>query len=410
MKIDQSVINTLNKRNVINIIREQGPINKAVISRLVGLSIPTVMRLTDEMISKKLVREVGRGESTGGKPPLMLEFTPDSYYLIGVDIGTTNIKTIVMDMSANILFKVNTPTIVSEEPCNVINRIINTITQAIDTTGFPLSKYLGIGLGMPGLLDANSGKVLFSPDFEWEDVDLIGPVRARFGFPVYMTNVTRAMATGEKWFGLAKNIKNFMCINLGYGIGSAIVIDDEIYTGGSDSSGEFGHMTLEKNGPQCSCGNYGCLEALASANAMSKKAAFLIERGEASLMLSLADGSTTNINAKVIFDAAKMDDSLAKEIVREATEYIGIAIANAVNFIDPELIILEGGVAKAGDILIDGIKRVVERRQMKYAGRKLKIIASKLEDDAAAIGAASILIRELIENGGNAEKLGFEAG
>ena len=121
--------------------------------------------------------------------------------------------------------------------------------------------------------------------------------------------------------------------------------------------------------------------------------------------MSLADGKTSNINAKLIFDAAKSGDRLGKEIVREATEYIGIAISNAVNFIDPELIILEGGVTKAGDILINGIKRIVERRQMKYAGRKLSIVASKMVEDAAAIGAAAVLIGELVDNGGNIDRM-----
>jgi N-acetylglucosamine repressor len=405
MRVDQSVVNAMNKRNVINIIREKGPINKAEIARLVGLSIPTVMRLTDELIEKNLIRETGRGESTGGKPPLMLEFTPDSHYIIGVDIGTTHIKTIVMNMVAEIICRVETPTMVADPPEQVIDRILDTIARAMEKVEIPLSRYLGIGLGMPGLLDATCGKVLFSPDFKWENVDLTGPVKNRFGLPVYMSNVTRAMAVGEKWFGLAKDVENFMCVNLGYGIGAAIFINNCIYSGSSDSSGEFGHMTLEKNGPQCNCGNYGCLEALASANAMSKKAAFLIERGESSTILDLADGKTSNINAKLIFDAAKAGDGLGREIVREATEYIGIAISNAVNFIDPELIILEGGIAKAGDILINGIKRIVERRQMKYAGRKLSIVASKMEEDAAAIGAAAVLLGELVDNGGNLDKM-----
>ncbi len=405
MRVDKSVVNAMNKRNVIQIIRDKGPINKAEIARLVGLSIPTVMRLTEELIDKNLIRETGKGESTGGKPPLMLEFTPDSYFIIGVDIGTTFIKTIVVNMVAEIICKIEIPTIVTDPPEQVIDRVVETISQAIAKVSVPYSKYLGIGLGVPGILDTSSGMVLFSPDFKWENVDLTGPVKKQFGLPVYMANVSRAMAIGEKCFGLAKDVENFMCINLGYGIGSAIVINNQIYSGSSDSSGEFGHMTLEKNGPLCSCGNNGCLEALASADAMSKKAVFLIERGEQSAILVLADGKTSNIDAKMIFDAAKGGDRLAKEIVREATEYIGIAISNAVNFIDPELIILEGGVAKAGEILLNGIKRVVERRRMKYGGRKLRIVASKMEEDCAAIGAASILICELVENGGNLNRI-----
>ena len=409
MRIDHTVVNTINKRDVLRIIRNHGPISKAEISRMTELSIPTIMRLTDDLIDKGIVRVVGKGESTGGKPPLMLELAADAYYLVGIDVGTTNIKTIVMDMEAKIISRIITPTVVSDSPEKIIVRIIDTIEEAVSDSGKPLNKILGIGLGMPGLLDIDMGKVLFSPDFRWENVDLIGPIKERFNMPVYMINVTRAMAMSEKWFGLAKDIKNFMCINLGYGIGAAIVIDDELYGGGSDSSGEFGHMTLEKNGPQCDCGNYGCLEALASANAISKKAGSMIERGEESIILSMAGGDAANIDAKMIYDAAKHGDNLAMEIVRESNEYIGIAIANVINFLDPELIIFEGGVAKAGDILLNGIKSVVERRQMKYTGRKLKILISELGDDAAAIGAASVLIGRLFESGGRVDKLDTDA-
>ena len=400
MKVDKSLINTLNKQNVINIIRDNGPIFKAEISRVTGLSIPTVMKMADEFILKGLVREVGKGESSGGKPPLLIEFVPDAHYIIGVDIGTTNIVSIIMDMSAQIVSKQITPTGVKDPPDVVIDRIIGTIGRTLDETSVKKEKILGIGIGMPGLLDSQSGIVLFSPDFKWENVDLVGPIRKKYGMPVIMDNVTRAMAMGEKWFGLGRGISNFMCINLGYGIGSAIVVDGELYSGSSGSSGEFGHMTLEKNGPLCDCGNYGCLEALASANAITKKAKFFIEKGEGSSILKLAGGDIDGIEAKTVFDAAKSGDMLALEIVHEAAEYIGIALANIINLVDPELIILEGGVARAGEILSGTIQKVVGRRKMKYAGTHTNIAISELGENSAAIGAASFLLKRLIENGG----------
>lgn len=405
MKVDKTLINTLNKQNVINIIRDNGPIFKAEISRVTGLSIPTIMKMTDEFIQKGLVREVGKGESSGGKPPQLIEFVPDAHYIIGVDIGTTNIVSVVMDMSAVIISKKITPTGVENPPNVVIDRIINAIDKTLENSKIKKEKILGIGIGMPGLLDSQSGLVLFSPDFKWENVDLIGPIKEKFGMTVIIDNVTRAMAMGEKWFGLGHGISNYMCINLGYGIGSAIVVDGELYSGSSGSSGEFGHMTLEKNGPLCDCGNYGCLEALASANAITKKAKFLIDKGENTSILKLAGGNADNIEAKTVFDASKQGDVLALEIVHEAAEYIGIALANIINLVDPELIILEGGVARAGDILSEIIQKVVGRRKMKYAGSHTTIAISELGENAAAIGSASFLLKRLIENGGTFEQV-----
>lgn len=401
MKVDKSLINTLNKQNVINIILNNDPIFRAEISRATGLSIPTVMKLTDEFIQKGLIREIGKGESSGGKPPELLEFIPDSHYIIGVDIGTTNIVSIMMDLSASIVYKHVTSTNIKDYPSAIINRIIKTIDKTIVNSNIKKDKLLGIGIGMPGLLDCQNGRVLFSPDFGWEDIDLVSPLKEKFGLTIIMDNVTRAMAMGERWFGLGRDTENFMCVNLGYGIGSAIVIGGELYSGSSGSSGELGHITLEKNGPLCDCGNYGCLESLASANAIAKKARFFIRKDEGSFMLDFVKGDIDAIEAKTVFDAAKQGDELALEIVHEATEYIGIALASIINLLDPELIILEGGVAQAGEILTGNIQKAVGRRQMKYAGKHTRIVTSELGVNAAAVGAASFLLKKLVENGGD---------
>jgi N-acetylglucosamine repressor len=400
VKIDKSIINTLNKQNVLNIIRDNSPIFKAEIARLTNLSIPTVMKITDELISNNLVIETGKGESNGGKPPRLLEFNPTSYYIIGVEVEEYKILMIMMDLSAAIIYSETIPINVNEHHDVIIKKIIDSINNTIVNSGVPRNLILGIGIGMPGLLDKEHGTVLFSPDFKWENVNLVAPIKEKFNMNIIIDNVTRAMAMGEKWLGLGKNVDNFMCINLGYGIGASIVLNGTLYSGSSGSSGEFGHLTLEKNGPICDCGNYGCLEALASGNAITKKAKLFVAREEHSRILDLAGGNIDSIEAKTVFDAAKEGDGLAMEIVREATEYLGIAIAGMINFLDPELIILEGGVAQAGEILTNNIQKIVGRRQMKCAGRRTKILVSQLGKNAAAIGAASFILQEFIENGG----------
>ncbi len=404
MKADQSTINLINTRNVINVIRKTEPIFRAEISRITGLSIPTVMKITDDLIAKKLVREVGKGESTGGKRPELLEFMHDSYNIIGVDIGTTNILVNRFDLSANVICEYICSTRVEEGWKNVIERVLALIDKALNHCCIGKSNVIGIGIGMPGLIDVDKGKVVFSPVFKWENVDVVEIVRDKFNLPVYMDNVTRTMANGEKWFGLGKDVNNFVCINLGYGIGAALVVNGEIYYGSSGSASEFGHMILEKEGPQCDCGNRGCLEALSSGNAIAKKAKRLVAEGHGKGILELA-GSTDSIEARTVFEAAKAGDEEALQICDEAMNYLGVAIASIINFIDPELIILEGGIAKAGQFLIDRLQKVINQHQMKHAGKYTKIVVSKLGKRAASIGAASFILHYLIENGGDVPKL-----
>jgi Transcriptional regulator/sugar kinase len=403
MRIDKSVINTINKQNVIDVIRRNGPINKAEIARITDLSIPTVMKMTDEFSKKGLIRDIGKGKSSGGKPPQLLEFVCDSFYSIGVDIGTTNIITVMMDLSAGILYRKIVKTCVGEPPAIVIRQVIDSIEDAISSVNCEKSKILGIGIGVAGLLGSSTDIVKFSPDFGWEDVDLGGPIREKFKMPIIVENVTRAMAMGEKWFGLGRDCDNFICINLGYGIGSAIFVDGELYRGTSGSSGELGHMTLEKDGPLCACGNRGCLEALASANAMTRQAVRSIEAGEKTSILGLAGGEAGKIDAKMVFDAAKQGDPLGLRIVGQSAEYIGIAIASIINFMEPELIILEGGVSRAGGILTANIEDVIRQRKMRHAGNLTRLAVSQLGKNATAIGAASFLLKALIEKGGDIE-------
>jgi len=401
MKVDKFLLSTMNRRSVIDMIRTKGPINKAEIARVTDLSIPTVMKLTDEFLKNGLIRISGKGESNGGKRPELLELVSDAYYTIGVDIGRNTLKALVMNLNGCIINKKTSDTGNDTSPEEIIERIIKLIDETISGSHIPKEKILGMGIGMPGLLDVENGVVLFSPDFHWENVKLTEPIIKHFPMNICLENSNRAQAMGEKWFGVGIDADYFICVNLGHGIGSAIIQEGEFYRGSCGSSGELGHITLEKNGPKCDCGNYGCLEVLASGNAIAGKAKQAVKDGKASSMLALVNGHVDAIDAKIVFDAAKSNDPLAKSLVEEAVEYIGIGLASYINLLDPDMIILAGGVVNSGDILIDGIKKVVKERQMKYAGRKVKIRVAKLGADATAVGAASLILKTFIECGGN---------
>lgn len=399
MKIDMTVINTMNKQNVINLIRNYSPIYKAQISRLTGLSIPTIMKITDDFIRTGLVREVGKGPSSGGKPPRLLEFSADARYIVGVDIGTTNISTILMDLSANIRARATLATDPARCFDTVMQQVIGTIRQVLDESCLPMEKLLGIGIGVPGILSPENDSILSSPDLGWKNVSPLLVLQDVFPLPIMMRNVTRSMAMGELWFGLGKEADSFLCINLGYGIGSAIVIDRDVYAGEFSSAGEFGHITMDRNGPLCDCGNYGCLEALASANAISRQARAAVEAGNRSSMLEITGGDISAIDAKVVFDAAKAGDPLADSIARHAMEYLGIAISGAIHFLDPRLIILEGGMSRAGKYLTDIVEGEIQRRVHPFRRNTARIVVSQLGADASAIGAGAYLFKAFVERG-----------
>ncbi|MDR0651907.1 MAG: ROK family transcriptional regulator [Synergistaceae bacterium] len=404
MSLDKSSINVLNKRNVLNYIRRNGASGRAEIARSLGLSVPTVMNISQVFIDLGAIREVGLGESSGGKPPMLLDMVPDACCSIGVDIGATKITAIVADCNAAVIYKKIYGSKRGLSKSVILEYVIDIINETINSSSVDEKKIMGMGIGMPGLIDAHSGEVLFSPDFGLENMHIIAAIERRFGKKTMIENVTQAIAVGEKYYGICKDTENFLCVGLGYGIGSAIVANGQLYKGCSGFAGELGHIVMDKNGPKCDCGGHGCLEAISSGNAIAKCAKERVRKGERTSILDMA-GNIDDIEAKTVFDAAKAGDAIAASIVENAIEYLGIAIAGMITMLDLEFIVLSGGITHAGKFLIDRLKSYVDRHKMRYSGQGTRIVISKFGSDAAAIGAASLILSRWIECGGNPNAL-----
>lgn len=383
-------------------IIEKEPIFRAKIARSLGLSEPTVMKITNELIRDGLVEFCGKGVSTGGKPPQLLRFCSDSKYIIGIDVGATHIYGIITNLSNEILSDISVDTkdfsfeSILRQICDVVDYLFEEGKKKISQ--FEKGNVLGIGVGMPGLIEPKTGRVIFSPILKLSSVDFVEPLVKKYGLKVRVENTTRAMAMGELCYGSAKGQKNFLCVNLGYGIGAALVLDHKIYYGNNGAAGELGHVRVTDEKILCSCGKYGCLEAVASGSAISLRAQKSIET-ENSLILKLAK-KKENITAKTVYDAAKQNDAFALEIITDSLEKIAVAIANVLVMYDIEFIVLEGGVAKAGDILVDFLSAKVDEYRMKNSGKKAKIIIGKLGDKAAVFGASAFLFDHFVNSGG----------
>jgi glucokinase-like ROK family protein len=399
VKYDKFAMAQMNRSMVFDLIRRKGPISRAEIARTIGLSIPTVMKITEEFSHKQFVQDVGKGESSGGKRPELLELVPDSKYIIGVGVGRSKTNVLMMNLAGEVFIREIMETGGTAVPEVWISRLIQVIENVIRESGLSRKQILGMGIGMPGILDEKSGKVLFSPDFKWENVDMLTPIRERFKMDITIENANRALAMGEYYFGAGVDSRNFLVVNLGHGIGSAIMREGEFYRGSSGSSGEIGHIILEKNGPKCNCGNLGCLEAIASGNAIARDAKIAVLEGNATKIMELVNEDINRIEAKTVFEAARLGDRLAIQITERAMQYIGIGLANYINLLDPDLIILFGGLTNAGDIFLKKVKEVLRERQMKFAGRQVKLVISQMGENGTAVGSASLVLKKFIKYG-----------
>jgi len=389
-------INKLNTVRILSLIRSGERISRAEITKASGLSAPTVSRIVEHLIADGLVRETGAGKSSGGRRPTLLEFSGHDNCIIGIDLGTTNILGVLADLNADIIYEVKQPTQVEEGFQRIMERTSGVITELQNHLNSRTKRICGIGMAVAGLINREKKIVEFSPDFHWHEVDVIGELSKRHDLPIVFDNVTRVMALGELWYGIGRQLKNFICINVGYGIGAGIIIGGKPFYGPTGMSGEFGHTTLEKDSDiQCDCGNYGCLEALASGNAIARFGRQRLEDNGQGILAGMCRNDPSSVTAEMVAAAAKQGDAQAWSVFERAAEYLGIGIANLINIFNPEAVVIGGGVAQAGDILFDKVRKTVGARSLKKISKDVQIVPATFGMKASVMGAVSLIANDV---------------
>lgn len=312
---------------------------------------------------------------------------------IGVDLGGTQIRAILRDAQGNIVSRASTLTQASDGQEQVIARIIETVRQTVGET--PRSTIGGIGIGVPGPVDPWTGVVLQAPNLPgWRDVPIRDIVQGAFGVPVEVGNDANLAALGEHMYGAGIGVANLIYVTISTGIGGGIIADGKLLLGAKGLAGEFGHQTLVPDGPLCGCGNRGCLEALGSGTAIARMAREAVARGQGQKLLELAQGSVEALDARIVASAARAGDAVAQDILRCAATYVGIGLANVVNILNPELIVLGGGVTRMGELLFDPVREVIAQRAMPVM-RTVRIVPAVLGGDVVLFGAVALIANAL---------------
>ena len=318
--------------------------------------------------------------------------------VLTVDLGGTKIMTAVVLPDGRLLSHNYCLTMADRGPEVVIDRILSALNGAMAQAQLKTSELIGLGVAAAGILDTKKGIVTTSPNLpHWHDVQLGDILTEKLGIVTYIINDANAAAVGEHRFGVGKGFTNMIYLTVSTGIGGGIIVDGELYSGTDGCAGELGHMTVEVDGPRCHCGNFGCLEALASGWAVVIEAVKRINQGEKSSIIELADGRLEDITAEKIAMAARRGDRLAADIVREAANYLGVGLANLVNIFNPELIVIGGGLSKMGDMLLKPARKVVKERAFKLPTRTVRIVRARLGSNAGIIGAAAYVFGQQSE-------------
>jgi glucokinase len=316
-------------------------------------------------------------------------------YIIGVDLGGTNIVVGAMSADGKHSFGMRSiPTSAELGAEGVADRIVGLIEGVIlDTiaqTSANRRDFIGVGIGAPGPLDREKGLVVVAPNLGWRNFPLRDRIGERLNLPATLDNDANCATVGEWWQGAAKGASNVIGMTIGTGIGGGLILDGKLFHGASDVAGEIGHTTIDLNGRHCKCGNYGCLEAYASGPAIATRAREVLVREEtASLLPSLVGGRLESITAETVYRAAQQGDAVASEIVRDTARYLGTGIANLLNILNVDVVVVAGGVTQAGDALFAPMLAEVRRRAFRPAVDATRIVPGILPGTAGVVGAVA---------------------
>jgi glucokinase-like ROK family protein len=379
-------VKNFNKHAVIDLIRfTPGGISRVELARQLNLTRAAITSIVNDLQSDGVVREV-ESFPVGGRKPIVLEINPGLGYVVGVDMGATHVTLILADFSARQIQEMHMPLDINLGPQVCLNQVDSYMRSLLQSSGLTLDEIKAVGAGVPGPIVTEAGMVSGPPIMPgWDGFPIRDTLQDRWNCPVSLNNDAELGALGEWAYGAGRGERDLAYIKVGTGIGAGMLLDGQIYTGVTGSAGEIGHITLEENGPVCQCGNRGCLEALAGGRAIAQRAIEAIHRGQRTLLSEKSPVEA--IAAQDVISAARRGDLFAQQVVAEAGAHLGTAIASLVNLFNPGLVVIGGGVAQIGDLLLDPIRRTVQQRSLRVASRAVRITAALLGRRSSGMGA-----------------------
>lgn len=396
-------VNSSNKQIVLDLIRfKPGGISRADIARKLSLSRSAVSSIVNELLTLNIIREAENGPATGGRRPILLELNEKYGYLVGVDIGATHLTIVITDFSSQVLYDIDVPIDINQGPQQCLDDIDHHFRSLLERSGLSLGDIIGIGVGVPGPVVYDVGMVISPPIMPgWSNFPIRSYLEKLWKTPIFLNNDAELGALGEWAYGAGRGERFLVYLKVGTGIGAGFLIDGQIYKGISGTAGEIGHVTIAEDGPVCTCGSRGCLEAMAGGYAIARKAQQAVKAGRRTRLSKIHP--IENITAQQVTEAARKGDLLAQEIVAEAGELLGIAIASVINLLNPSIVVVGGGVSQMGDLLLEPIRLAVESRSLKVASESVRITTAVLGRRSSSMGAIvqalSMAIDSIISDG-----------
>ncbi len=321
-----------------------------------------------------------------------------SKYIVGIDLGGTNIKSAIVSEEKKIIVKTSVPTPTQEGPKAIMDAMANVVHDLMNKEGIKTQDILAVGIGAPGPMNWQTGVVYSPPNLPgWHNVPLADEMQKRLNVPCYVENDANAACFGEYWLGAGQGCDCIAVLTLGTGVGGGIVVFKKLLRGIDGTAGELGHLKVQRDGRLCGCGSRGCLEAYASVTGMVKTAIEKIENGEKTILTEMCNNNLQAITGKMIYQAVEKGDKLAQEVFQETAVWLGLGIASIVNMLNPERVILCGGMISAGDILFNPVRETVMKNAFEVPAKRCEILPAGLGEDSGVFGCAGCAMTRYYE-------------
>jgi len=396
--VDHSAMRDMNLVLILNTLRAESPLSRAALANITGLNKATVSSMVKELIQNNLVREIGADVSSSdiGRPAINLEPEPEAGYIIGLEIGVDFISIITVNFAIEVVARrfESTARYFNQEA--ILNRVLFLLQESCEQVQKRQRPLFGIGVGVPGLVDVASGTLLFAPNLNWSNLPLRDMIRAKIDVPVFIANEANLAALGESYFGAGQACDSLLYVSSGVGLGGGIVLNGRLIEGASGFAGEVGHMTVEKDGMECNCGNKGCWETLASQRALFRRVSEAIQQGQPSWMAQMIQDDPSRMSIPLITEAARQKDPVALKALAETGEWLGVGIASLMNVINPQRVIFGGPLWAVHEYLLPSIRETVAQRAWHWVQEGIQIIPAANGEDAAVMGAVAIVYSDVL--------------
>jgi glucokinase-like ROK family protein len=400
---DHTVMREMNTSLILECLHSDAPLSRSALAKRTGLNKATVTSVIKKLIESGFVKETDSGSGELGRPSIPLILDPDAGCILGAEIGVDFISVILTNFAVKILWRRKVSISPAMGQSTVIEMLIDLLNEANAYAGSRKLMVLGLGLGVPGLMDIDKGILLFAPNLMWTNVPLNEILQKKFSFPIYVDNEANMAALGESIFGAARGSDLVLYLSSGVGLGGGIVLNRKIYSGAAGLAGEIGHMTIDPDGPLCNCGNSGCWETFVSQWAVFRRIQQAVLGGSASCLSEKVGNVWDRLTFPMVVEAAQEGDVVAHNALEDVGKYLGIGISNLINAFNPQKIVLGGMLSLGKEILLPVIREVVSHRSLRWAREVMDIEVATYGEDSCVIGGVAsvyyhILSQPLVAN------------